>query len=89
MNINSLGFFSFFLNFLNTEMEKLAAKIEAQKEINKLLKVDAVRHRKKLSETCAHLKEYIVANQSNDPLVTGFSSTVQNPYKDKSGCDLI
>ena len=70
-------------------MEKLAAKIEAQKEINRILKAEVIRPRKKLSETCPHLKDYIVANQVNDPLVTGFSSTVQNPYKDKSACDLV
>ena len=68
---------------------KIAAALDAQKKLNILFRADALMHRKKVSETLPGLVEYIVSHQTDDPLVTGFSSSLQNPYKEKSACDLI
>ena len=67
----------------------MSAAVETQRKLVKQLKADSKMPRKKLSETLKDLVEFIVGGQVGDPLVTGFSSQKENPYKDKSGCDLI
>lgn len=65
------------------------SSLETQRKLVKQLRVDAALPRKKLSEVCKDLVEYCQAHQKNDVLVNGFTSEKENPYKDKSGCQLV
>lgn len=68
---------------------KLAAELEAQKELVNQLRIEASVKPMKLSETLKSLVNDITANQERDPLFSGFKSQKDNPFKDKSACDLI
>jgi hypothetical protein len=63
--------------------------LEAQRILVKQLRIEASLERKNLSEVCKDLVKYCQQHQGTDVLVKGFASEKDNPYKEKSGCQLI
>jgi predicted nucleic acid-binding Zn ribbon protein len=53
------------------------------------LRQEARRERTKVSLACKDLVFYVTDHQSSDVLVTGFSSTKDNPLRDKQQCVLL
>lgn len=60
-----------------------------QRRLCEQLREDAQRERTKVSIVCKDLIRYITDHQTNDPLVTGFQSPKDNPFRDKQQCLLL
>lgn len=70
-------------------MSANAAKIIEHKELIEQLKVEVKLDRLKMSVVIKDLIKYCEDNQKNDPLVSGFKSMKDNPFQEKSGCQII
>ena len=65
------------------------SKLENQKKLVEQLRIEAPLKREKLSVVCKELLSYIEDHKKEDPLVSGFSSQNDNPYKESGGCLVI
>jgi hypothetical protein len=59
------------------------------KSQNEQLRSEARLKREKTSKTLNELKNFMEENRNEDYLLIGFSKKDQNPWKEKSMCDLI
>jgi hypothetical protein len=60
-----------------------------QRRLCEHLREEVKRERIKVSIVCKDLVRYITDHQSNDPLVVGFQSPKDNPFRDKQQCSLV
>ncbi|XP_070279636.1 guanine nucleotide-binding protein G(T) subunit gamma-T1-like [Myotis yumanensis] len=66
-------------------MEEMAEKERLRKEVAQLRR-EAALERMKVSQCCEDLREYVLQNAANDPLLKGVPDD-KNPYKEiKGGC---
>jgi hypothetical protein len=69
--------------------EKSIAETEAQKELVQKLRIEASVKPMNVSEALKILINDITINQEHDCLVSGFKTQKDNPFKEKSACELI
>lgn len=69
--------------------EKQARLIEQQRLQVEQLRREASIHRIRVSKALGDIKKYIVENQTTDHLLLGFVNDKQNPYREKSSCQLL
>jgi hypothetical protein len=60
-----------------------------QRRLCEQLRQDAKRERMKVSIVCKDLVRYVLDHQSDDPLIVGFPSSKDNPFRDKQQCLLL
>ncbi|CAK6434539.1 unnamed protein product [Pipistrellus nathusii] len=66
-------------------MDENVEKERLRKEVAQLRR-EAALERMKVSQCCADLRDYVLQNAANDPLVQGIPDD-KNPYKEiKGGC---
>ena len=72
----------------NAVNQRVAEKIIQLKAEIKQLNAEASLVRQPVSVSSHHLIQFILEQQINDPLISG-PARARNPYKIKSGCNII
>lgn len=67
----------------------LQNKLNEQRQIVEQLKKEALYQPMNTSIVIKDLITYVEQNQKYDVLASGFSSLNDNPYKEKTGCNLL
>ncbi|XP_074643002.1 guanine nucleotide-binding protein subunit gamma-1-like [Tubulanus polymorphus] len=67
----------------------MSSAVAGQQKILEQLQLEASVPRKNVSECVADMMKFIDENLPNDCLVNGIPNKKNNPFQEKSGCDIL
>ncbi|XP_002138386.1 guanine nucleotide-binding protein subunit gamma-1 [Drosophila persimilis] len=67
----------------------MAANLQQQRSLNSQLRREMGIERIQVSEACTLMMKYILENEGNDSLLSGFNSQNLNPFREKSSCSIL
>lgn len=70
-------------------MDAMSSNLQQQRSLVEQLRREASITREPISESCAKLLKYINEHESEDFLLTGFTSQKVNPFREKSSCTVL
>lgn len=69
--------------------ERQARQLDQQRQQVEQLRREAAVKRICVSQALADIQRYVMDKQSEDYLLIGFANNKQNPYREKSSCELL
>ncbi|XP_030375476.1 guanine nucleotide-binding protein subunit gamma-1 [Scaptodrosophila lebanonensis] len=67
----------------------MAANLQQQRTINEQLRREVGIPRIQVSEASMLLMQYVMEHESDDCLLSGFTSQKVNPFREKSSCNIL
>ncbi|KRF98000.1 guanine nucleotide-binding protein subunit gamma-1 [Drosophila tropicalis] len=67
----------------------MAANLQQQRVINEQLRREVGLPRIQVSEACSLMMKYMMENETEDCLLSGFTSPKVNPFREKSSCSIL
>lgn len=70
-------------------LDIMAANLQQQRTINEQLRREAGIPRIQVSEACNAMMKYMIDHESDDCLLSGFTSQKVNPFREKNSCSIL
>ncbi|XP_034104311.1 guanine nucleotide-binding protein subunit gamma-1 [Drosophila sulfurigaster albostrigata] len=67
----------------------MAANLQQQRTLNEQLRREACIPRIQVSEACNAMMKYMLDNETDDCLLSGFTSQKVNPFREKNSCSIL